>query len=473
MSTRYLVMSRITQDNYDKSIPKVKEVWESKGPRSKKNLYYYLEFHQGVKVDESAGELQELAKKFYGDKFKEEIPEGYSTIVIFEPDGTLFESVKSDLPSKNIQYFQLIQEKFNKRKVQVLVNGKEDPERFTPYKYEVLRTVVPSKPDKNPNVRIYVSFEVDQNIGTHDSFGSVNALVVPSGHHVQIAEACYREALVKTFNLSHNYVLNGLRLFVIVLAEELLFDSQTKTRLKSIVGAKSSDFGDVVKDMIKIMKSNIEEWQTHVDRLNAYAESVTQLSAVDKVKQLISKSAKGGGKSRSALPKSVVDASAPESKRGDTELFLTEGRSAAGSMLKSRDSRIHAIMALRGKPLNSTSLDYEAMLNNAEMKAIVQAIGLGLDIYHDISNPRYGKIVISADSDIDGGAIASLLIGMICKHMKFLIDAGMLYVAESPIYLQNGKYFYPSDIDKKGKIPGLNLSKPFQRFKGLDTSPLT
>lgn len=52
---------------------------------------------------------------------------------------------------------------------------------------------------------------------------------------------------------------------------------------------------------------------------------------------------------------------------------------------------------LRGKPLNSTSLDYEAMLNNAEMKAIVQAIGLGLDVYHDISNPRYGKIVISAD----------------------------------------------------------------------------
>ena len=332
------MLSVITKNNYDKSIPEVEQLWNSKGPRSKRNLYYYLEYNKGIKVKETAGELSGISKYLFGND-ELQLPEGYSTYVLFIPDSTIFDTVKTKLPSKNLQYFMLIQEKFNKKNVDVLVNGERIKEDFRPYQFEVMRTITPSDTSFNKEVRIYMTFEVDKNLGSRETYGSINSLVVPQGHHIQIAEACYREALIKTYNITHNYIFNGLKLFVVVLAEELMFDSQTKERCKSIKGVKSSDFGDLVKDIVKIFKSEDDYWRLHVDRLNAYAESMTNLSTMDKVKRLVGDlDGERSAKSRSLVPKKVCDASAPSSERSLCELFLVEGLSAGGSLIKSRTS---------------------------------------------------------------------------------------------------------------------------------------
>lgn len=467
LSNKFIVMSKITQENYDKSIPKVKEVWEFHGPRSKKDLFYYLEYHKGVKSVETAGELKELSELAFGKKYDRELPEGYSTIIMFIPDETIFDTVKSSAPVKNLQYFMLIQEKFNKRKVEVTVNDKPIIDDFQPYKYELTRTVIPAKNDKNKQVRMYMTFEVDPNLGSRETQGSINSLVINQGHHIQIAEACYREALVRHFNLTHSYIFNGLKMVVIVLAEEFLYSGQTKEICKSIVGVKSSDFGDVVKDIVKIFRTDQEYWDLHVQRLNAYAESMTSISAIDKIKKLVPVASEKGDKSRSLVPKKVAEASAPQSERHLCELYICEGNSAASTLIKARNSRYISVLPLRGRPKQTTNLDFEKVLDNKEMYDLVATVGMGMNQYYNLDSPRYGKIVIATDADDDGAVIGATLVGTVLTHMTFLITTGMLYIAESPIYKQNGKYFFPSDIDSKGNIPGLDLKKPLVRYKGL------
>lgn len=122
------------------------------------------------------------------------------------------------------------------------------------------------------------------------------------------------------------------------------------------------------------------------------------------------------------------------------------------------------------------------MLDNAELNSIFMAIGLGLDCNSVVSKAktqeeayniikeksRYGKIIISCDADSDGSQICNLLLYAFSKYARFLIDFGLIFVALSPIYEQDGKYYYPNDPRIKGTdFPvGLNPSKFFHRFKG-------
>lgn len=468
LSERYIILSVITKDNYNKSIPEVEDLWNSKGPRSKKNLYYYLEYNKGIKVKESAGELRVISEYLFGVESNLLLPEEYSTYVLFIPDKTIFDSVKTKLPSKNLQYFMLIQEKFNKKMVDVLVNGERIKEDFKPYQFEVIRTIKPNDDKYNKEVKLYMTFEVDKNLGSRETYGSINSLVVPQGHHIQIAEACYREAIMKSYNLTHNYIFNGLKLFVIVLAEELMFDSQTKERCKSIKGVKSSDFGDLVKDIIKVFKSEPEYWGLHIDRLNAYAESMTNLSTMDKIKKLVGNiDGEITAKSRSLIPKKVVDASAPTNERRLCELFIVEGDSAAGGLVKTRDRRYSGILPLRGRPKQTVGLDLETAIQNQEVCDLISTIGMGVSQKYNINKLRYGKVIIATDADDDGQVISATIIGTILTHLSFLIPEGMLYIAESPIYIQGGKYIYPSDKQLDGTYKGLNMSKPYNHIKGL------
>jgi DNA gyrase/topoisomerase IV subunit B len=85
----------------------------------------------------------------------------------------------------------------------------------------------------------------------------------------------------------------------------------------------------------------------------------------------------------------------------------------------------------------------------------------GVDAYNDLSCARYGKIIIATDADADGAAISALLLGMFAEHLKFLIENGRIYINQSPLFLQDGKYLRPDEVDQ------LNKNKPFTRFKGL------
>lgn len=327
LSTKFVVLSKVTKDNYNKSLPIVKEVWDSFGPRSKGDIYYYLEYNKGYKVKETAGKLHDLEKFIFGDKYKESLPEGYSTYVLFQPDKDIFESVKSKLPIKNLEYFMLIQEKFYKKHVNVIVNGQSIAGTYPRYKYEVCKTITPADTSFNKKVGFYMTFEVDPNLGGRDTMASVNGLVTDQGHHVQIAEICYKDALIRNYNITHNYLLNGLRMIVVVLCQECMFDSQTKVRLKSIVKVKSSDFEEVTKEIMKVFKSDPEYWDLHAQRLNAYAESMVSLSTMDRIKKDLMKSVTAGGvKGKAFLPDKLSDATAGMKERMKCSLYIVEGR---------------------------------------------------------------------------------------------------------------------------------------------------
>lgn len=483
-SERFIMMSKVTQNNYNKSLPIVEEVWNSYGPRSKKDIYYALFFEKGYKVYEGVDKLDNLEKLIFSSENPqyEPLPRGFNTIVLFRGDPEIFENTSSKLPLRSLQYFLLIQEKLYKRKIELIVNRERLNGIFKPFKFEIFKTIIPADTSKNKYVTVYTTFETDPELGQKQEFGSVMGLDA-EGIHINYIEKCYEDALKNEFKIKHKYLTNGLKLCVIVICEDVVFNSQNKERLKSISKVKQSDFGDITKEFQKIFRNNPEYWQEHVARLNYLADSMKSLSASEKAQKMID-DAQGRNmfKSRVELIEGFSDATGKN--RWDCELFLCEGLSPAGSLKSGRhNTQFHAVLPLRGKILSVLDKTVDQALDNKEIHTIFKVIGLGMDVNNVTKDAksfeeayelikkysRYGKIVIAVDADPDGEQIKKLILYLFGKFGRFLIDFGMVYQIMSPIFEQGDKKFYPGDpLQDNGIFPiGLDPSKPFFRRKGL------
>lgn len=412
-SNTYILMSKITEFNYDRSIPPVKELWENAGPRSKKDLFYIIVFEEGLKVYEGAGKLKDLEKKiFKGVKNYVSIPEGQSTIVLFKPDPKIWENCTPEIPMTNLQYFLLIQEKFFKRKVNVVVDGVNLRSTFNPYKFEFTKTIIPRDTSANKQIGLYITFEADPSLGNAQVFGSVNGLDCNQGTHINLGKNLYKEALKTYFGVKHDYLLNGLKMVIIVLANEVQYNSQTKENLKQITKVKPDDFAEVLKDFQKIFKKNEDYWGPHVYKLNQLAESLKSITAMDKAQKMIDSSGSNVSsyRAKADYPKTFADATSKD--RSQCELLLVEGNSAQTSLVMGRkDTRFHACLGLRGKILNVTDKGVDRALESKVISDIFNIIGLGLDINwvgkdaktyeeaHEIimKRSRYARIIIATD----------------------------------------------------------------------------
>ena len=132
------------------------------------------------------------------------------------------------------------------------------------------------------------------------------------------------------------------------------------------------------------------------------------------------------------MPSKLADCSSRNRK--DCELFIVEGNSAAGSAKEGRDSKIQAILPLRGKVLNTERARLDKMFANAEIVSLIKAMGVGIGDQFDINGLRYDKIVFMTDADVDGAHISTLLMTFFFRYMTEVIETGHVYLAKPPLF---------------------------------------
>jgi DNA gyrase subunit B len=273
----------------------------------------------------------------------------------------------------------------------------------------------------------------------------------------------------KDENLSGDDVREGLTAVISVKLAEPQFEGQTKTKLGN---TEAKAF------VQKVVGDQLGDW---FNRNPVQAKNVVRKAIDAATARLAARKAR-----ETARRKSVFESAAMPDKLKDctskdpsiSEIFLVEGDSAGGSAVQGRDPHTQAILALRGKILNVERARLDRALGNKEVQAMISAFGTGIGEEFDIEKARYHKIVLMADADVDGQHITTLLLTMLFRYMRGLIEAGFVYLAQPPLYRikwSNAPHEYVfSDRERDalladGLASGKRIPKDnsVQRYKGL------
>lgn len=273
----------------------------------------------------------------------------------------------------------------------------------------------------------------------------------------------------KDANLTGDDCREGLSAVISVRVGDPQFEGQTKTKLGNteIRGFVQKAANEHVGHWLE---ANPAEAKLIVNK--AVASSQARIAA-RKARDLVRrKSATDMG----GLPGKLADCRSKDPVK--SELYIVEGDSAGGSAKAGRDSMYQAILPLRGKILNVEKVRLDKALKNAEVQAIITALGTGINEEFDITKLRYHKIVLMADADVDGQHIATLLLTLLFRFMPELVEEGHVYLANPPLYKlkwskgQPGFAYSDEERDKlyeEGLEQGrkMNRDDGIQRYKGL------
>jgi DNA gyrase subunit B len=316
----------------------------------------------------------------------------------------------------------------------------------------------------------------------------VNIIATPKGGtHVQ----GFEKALVKTFNeflrakgvLKKNEldvikedIIEGLTAVVTVRMQEPQFEGQTK----EVLGTPA-----VTKIVTQVVSDELKKFFTTTKRIDK-ANGLIVLEKVANASRtrISSRAHKELQRRKNALESSSLPAKLSDCRSEDvsrTELFIVEGESALGTTKAARNSEFQAILPLKGKILNVQKASLSQMLDNAECAAIIQVIGAGSGKSFTLEDARYGRVILMSDADVDGAHIRCLMLTLLYRYMKPLIDDGRVFAAIPPLHRieviggggKKGEVHYTySDDDMKKlltelKKQGKRWKEPLQRYKGL------
>lgn len=285
------------------------------------------------------------------------------------------------------------------------------------------------------NVKVEIAVQYNDSWSSTE-FSFANGInTVDGGMHI----TGFRSALTRTLNdyarkynilkekdgnLTGDDVRQGLTAVVSVKIPNPQFEAQTKSKLNNAE----------VRPIVEAVTA---------DMLNRYLEETPGEAKTIIEKCLLSARAREAARAARELVqrKNALDTTLPgkladcSERRADRcELYLVEGDSAGGSAKQGRDRHFQAILPLRGKILNVERARIDKMLENAEIKNIITATGVGIGEQFNLARLRYGRVVIMCDADVDGAHIRTLLLTFFFRHMPLLIEGGHLYIAQPPLY---------------------------------------
>ena len=263
-------------------------------------------------------------------------------------------------------------------------------------------------------------------------------------------------------NLTGDDIREGIVGIISVRLPQPQFEGQTKGKLGSqeVEGVVNRLFSEAVTEYFEknpTVVKNIAERALRAAKARAAAKR-----ASENIKRQSFLGRTG------SLPGKLSDCNSEDNV--NTELFIVEGDSAAGSSKFGRDPEFQAVMPIRGKIINPEKNDYARLMQNEEVSSIISALGTGIRDEFKIEDLRYGKIVIMTDADDDGAHIAALLMTFFYRFMRPLVLAGKLFLAKPPLYrvnIKNQKYYIHSNDELETYRKKYGDKIDVTRFKGL------
>jgi DNA gyrase subunit B len=412
------------------------------------------------------------------------------TKVTFKPDQEIFTELDYDFDTLAIRLRELA---FLNRGVKItLADERQGQEKKSKYQYEggikefvkylrgnrkALHGEIVYLEAKRPECEIELALQYNDgykedtytfvnNINTHE--GGTHLTGFKAALTRTLNDFARRGGMLKkaNFSLTGEDVREGLTAILSVRVMDPQFEGQTKTKLGN------SEVRGAVESVVNEGLSNfLAESPTAARRI------VEKCTSAARAREA-ARQARDLTRRKSALEGSILPGKLADCSLGDpsvSELYLVEGDSAGGSAKQGRDRNFQAILPLRGKILNVEKARLDKVLTNEEIRTIITAVGTGIgEDEFSLDGARYHRIIIMTDADVDGAHIRTLLLTFFFRHMRQLIEAGYVYIAQPPLYrIRRGReehYAYSDDerdtILKRYEKDG-GAKADIQRYKGL------